>query len=419
MALKRHLSILLAKVLVSVLVGVLLGGLATTVGATTARLSALGMSPDWITDERETVRWYGSGVDHSNVAAMDLGRFDTGGGGQTWSERISGQGGGVHVKFDEAGKWGTAATYFHSEAVQGSVGHVNGDFPGGSIKVMYALPLGPIDLGAGFGGSSYYRNEDGDDTRGVYRSEYRHDLGFGMRWRILSGLRLELAGERRQVQMGVSDDRRGLAHEYNAAESFGVRGRLQVQLSETVTLVPLLDYTRDILDIYSLPLDDAAHLDGWLLRTGFAFLIKNPDRTNLFFSGEYQDGKDNHQSIGSAYRKYDAQWREWYSFHARAAVEKPLNSWLTLRASVQYRRTADSSFLVWPTPNGPEALDWQNIGDIRVETPLGLGVAVTLGSFTLDAAYNDKAPLSLARVPDANSPRESANFATLSLGYRF
>ncbi len=411
MALKRHLSILL--------VSILLGGLASTAGATTARLSALGMSPDWITDEREAVRWYASGVDHSNVAAMDLGRFDTGGGGQTWSERISGQSGGVHVKFDEAGKWGTAATYFNSEAVQGSVGHVNGDFPGGNIKVMYALPLGPIDLGAGFGGSSYHQSQDSDETWGTFRSEFRHDLGFGIRWRIRPGLRLELAGERRQVQMDISDNRRGIAHRFNAAESFGIRGRFQMKLSETVTLVPLLDYTRDILDIYSLQLDDAAHLDGWLLRTGFAFQVNNPDETNLYFSGEYQDGKDNHQSIGSAYRKYDAQWREWYSFHARAAVEKPLNSWLTLRASVQYRRSADSSFLVWPTPYGPEALDWGSGADIRVETPLGLGVAATLGDFTLDAAYNDKAPLSLTRVPDANTPRETANFATLSLGYRF
>ncbi|MDX2473292.1 MAG: hypothetical protein QNL91_06240 [Candidatus Krumholzibacteria bacterium] len=48
-----------------------------------------------------------------------------------------------------------------------------------------------------------------------------------------------------------------------------------------------------------------------------------------------------------------------------------------------------------------------------------MGIAATFGQFTLDAAYNDKAPLSLARVPDANTPRESANFATLSLGYRF
>ncbi len=411
MALKRYFSI--------VLVSVLLGGMATTAGATTARLSALGMSPDWITDERESIRWYASGVDHSNVAAMDLGRFDTGGGGQTWSERISGQSGGVHVKFDEAGKWGTVVTYFNSEAVQGSAGHVNGDFPGGSIKIMYALPLGPIDLGASFGGSSYHKSQNSDDTWGTFRSDFRHDLGFGMRWRIRPGLRLELAGERRQVQMDLSDDRRGIRHSFNAADSFGVRGRLRVQLSEKVSLVPLLDYTRDIVDIYSLQLDDAAHLDGWLLRAGFAFQVKNPDQTNLFFSGEYRDGKDNHQSIGSAYRKYDVQEREWYSYHARVAVETPLNSWLTLRASVQYRRTADSSFLAWPAPDGFETLDWEKSHEVRVETPLGVGAAASLGNFTLDAAYNDKAPLSLTRVPDANTPRESANFATLSLRYRF
>ncbi len=412
MAVRRLFSTLVATAL--------LCGLATTASATSARLAALGMNSDWITDEREAVRWYASGVDHGGVAVMDLGRFDTGGGGQPWSERISSQAGGVHVRFDQDGRWGTGAVYFDSQAVQGSVGHVHGDFPGGSIRAMYAVPLGAIDLGASFGGSSFHEGNYADDASVGSRYEYHHDLGLGLRWRIAQKLQLEIAGERRQVQLGLGDVSRGIhSGDINTADSFGWRLRLKVQLSETVTLVPLLDYTRDILPIYSQQLDDLAQMDGWLVRTGFAFQVEKPDQTMLFFSGEYQDGKDNHQSLGSAYRKYDTQRRNWYSYHARAAVESPITSWLTVRASVQYRRTAESSFLLWPTPVGPDALDWESQGHVAVDTPLGLGVAATFGEFTLDAAYNDKAPLSLTRVPDANTPRESANFATISLGYRF
>jgi hypothetical protein len=272
----------------------------------------------------------------------------------------------------------------------------------------------------GFLGTSYLEFDNGDNIYGFGRSEWHHDIGAGVRWRLSPGVRLETAGEWRNVQSDFADRGRGIdGNDDNNWDGFAWRARLRLQLSDKVTLVPLCDYTREIRGIYSLQLDDRARLDAWQLRLGFVFTVRQPDATMLFFGAEYVDGKEDQDSYGSPYRRYDTQLRDWYSIHARAALETPLNSWLTVRASVQYRRVDDSPVLYWPEGAVIDSLDWEERGRIGVDTPLGFGLSAALHRFRLDLAYNDKAPLSVANVPDANSPREAANFATLSLLYRY
>jgi hypothetical protein len=181
----------------------------------------------------------------------------------------------------------------------------------------------------------------------------------------------------------------------------------------------LLDYTRDNYRIYSEALADAADLDGWLLRTGFVFDVINPNGTRLYLGGEYQDGQEDHHSAGGVYRRYDQQQREWFSLHVRTAVESPVTSWLTVRASVQYRRIQDTVLLLWPNGEPQDVGSWEKHTTVDVDTPIGVGVTAAWGQFRLDAAYNDTAPLSVANIPDANAVREQANFATVSLRFLY
>ena len=392
-------------------------GLALPAAASTARLAALG-GGDYLDDERAVLRWYADLVDHPNLAVFELGRFDSGGGGQPWSDEISAQGGGIHARFDEAGRWGTLAAYFHSRAVEGSAGQVGADYPGGSFSLVYARSQGRLDLGLRFRGTSYaeYGGTAGSDLSG--REDYRHVMGLGARWRHDEGLSFEIAGEIRDITQRTVDENRALSYlGAGGRDSYALRARARVGLSETVTLVPLLAYARDICDVYSLQLEDVAQLDGYLLQAGFGLDLVRGDGDLVVFSAEYRDGKDNQDGIGSLYRAYDTQRREWFTILVRVGVEERLLPWLTVRASLQYRRVDDEAVLLLPGTTGPAAYD--DSGRIAVTTPLGLGLTAAAGRFRLDAAYNDQAPLSQATVPDANAPREAANFVTVSLRYLF
>lgn len=390
---------------------------AAPAAASTARLAALG-GGDYLDDERGVLRWYPDLVDHGGLAVFDLGRFDTGGGGQPWSDRIEGQAGGVHARFDEAGRWGSLAAYFHGQAVQSAAGQVHADYHGGSISLVYARGFGTFDLGAAFRGTSFasFSGTEGPDSAG--REDYRHDWGLGARWRVRDGLAVEVAGERRGTIHRTLDEARAMVYlGAGGKDSYSLRGRARWQVSPAVAITPLAAYARDIADIYSLQLQDVADLDGYLLQVGFGVEVARHGDGLMIFSAEYRDGKDDHAGRGSIYRRYDTQDRRWFTLLVRAGVEEPVLPWLTLRASIQYRRVDDEAHLELRGENEPAA--YQDDARIAVTTPLGLGLTAAAGRFRLDAAYNDQAPLSLATVPDANAPREAANFATVSLRYLY
>lgn len=390
---------------------------AAPAAATTARLAALGGNADYVADERAVLRWYAAGVDHHGVAVFQLGRFDTGGGGRPWSERIAAQAGGVHARLGRDGRFGTAAAWFHTDAVQAAPSGVHAAYPGGSFSLAWARTWGAWDLGLGFRGTTSGKYEFDQDSAVAGREDYRHDWGLGARRRLGEGLVLEVAGEVRNVMFGLRDDDRRIRAEDSGSRSYGLRARLRWAVSPEVALVPLVDYARDIHAVYSPALGDVAAEDAWQLRAGLGCTVARPGGDRLVFSAEYLDAHEDQDGLGSLYRDYDRLRRRWWAVHVRAAAESAVLPWLTVRASLQYRRVDDERSLTWLDPVNPTR--YGHDLHLGVDTPLGLGLTAAAGRFRLDAAYNDRAPLSLATVPDADAPREAANFATVSLRYLY
>jgi len=403
--------------LCAALAALIAGTAATTAVADTARLAALGGNADYVQDERAVLRWYASGVDHDGVAVFDLGRFDTGGGGKPWSDRISAQSGGVHARLGHDGQWGTAAAYFHTDGVQAAPTQIHADYPGGAFSLVWARAWGGWTVGAGFRGST--NSDFGYDEATVImgRTDYRHDWGLGLRRRLSSRALVEVAGEVRDVQFAYDDQARNISVADAGHRSYGVRARATLALSPQVTMIPLCDYARDIQTIYSEPLGDVAGEDAWQLRLGLGWNVERPNGDRLVFSAEYRDARENQDGLGSLYRDFDLQQRKWWSINVRAAAESDLRPWLTARVSLQYRRVDDEAKLAWLDPQLPVRYGYDV--HIGVDTPLGVGVTARTGRFLLDAAYNDRAPLSLTTAPDANTPRQAANYATLSVRYLY
>ncbi|MFO7609478.1 MAG: hypothetical protein R6X35_09825 [Candidatus Krumholzibacteriia bacterium] len=390
---------------------------ATPAAAATARLAALGGNADYVADERAVLRWYAAGVDHHGLAVFELGRFDTGGGGQPWSSRIAAQSGGVHARLGRHGRFGTAAAWFHTDAVQAAPSGIHAAYPGGSFSLAWARTWGAWDLGLGFRGTTSGRYEFDEASPVVGREDYRHDWGLGARRSLGDRLALEVAGEIRNVMFGLRDDDRQIRAEDSGSRSYGLRARLRWAVSPEVTLMPLVDYTRDIHLVYAPALGDVATQDAWQLRAGAGCTVARPGGDRLVFSAEYRHAREDQDGLGSLYRDYDRLRRRWWAIHVRAGAESAVLPWLTVRASLQYRRVDDERSLTWLDPVNPPR--YGHDLHLGVDTPLGLGLTVAAGRFRLDAAYNDQAPLSLATVPDADAPREAANFATVSLRYLY
>ncbi len=272
-------------------------------------------------------------------------------------------------------------------------------------------------MGAGFRGvtSSDFGYDEATVIMG--RTDYRHDWGVGLQRRLSSRARVEVAGEVRDVQFAYEDQARDISVQEAGHRSFGVRARANLELSPQVTMIPLCDYTRDIQTVYSQPLGDVAGEDAWQLRLGLGWNVVRPDGDRLVFSAEYLDAAENQDGLGSLYRDFDRQRRTWWTIVVRAAAESDVRPWLTARISLQYRRFDDRATLTWLDPELPVRYGYDS--HIGVNTPLGVGVTARTGRFLLDAAYNDQAPLSLTTAPDANAPREAANYATLSVRYLY
>ena len=391
--------------------------LAAPAAATAARLAALGGNADYVADERAVLRWYAAGVDHHGLAVFDPGRFDTGGGGQPWSERIAAQAGGLHARLGRDGRFGTAAIYFHTDAVGAAPSHVHAGYPGGAFSFVWARPLGAWDLGLGFRGTTHADYGFDEATTVAGREDYRHDWGLGLRRRVSDRLSVEVAGEMRNVMFGYRDDDRAIRVEDTGSRSYAVRARAAWRPAPAIVVAPLVDYVRDIHIVYSDVLDDVAYEDAWQLRLGAGCTLTRPGGDRLVFSAEYLRAAEDQDGRGSLFRDFDRLRRQWWEVRVRAAAESDVLPWLTTRVSMQYRRVDDDHTVSWADPLLPTRYA---VGAyLGVDTPLGLGLTARAGRFRVDAAYNDQAPLSLAVVPDADSPRERGNFATLSVRYLY
>ena len=118
---------------------------ATTAGATTSRITAMGEGSAFYEDDGNTMRWYGSLVDYPDLVTFESGHFTTGNGykgsnGQT----LSGPGVAGHLKLDDTGTWGTGAVTYHTRGDDADPGSLHRGYLGDHLT----LELVPKDAGA-------------------------------------------------------------------------------------------------------------------------------------------------------------------------------------------------------------------------------------------------------------------------------
>ena len=389
---------------------------ATEAVATSSRIRSLGGGGGYFEDDNNVLRWYGSLPEYGNLAVVELGTFDLDADDDdAWDERVSGQGGGFHVNFDQAGKWGTAAIYTQED----SPGWPNGGTPGGHFSALYGRRFGAFTPGLYFRGTSFTQTDATDDSPLLGLSEYLHDFGLGLRVDAAENVYFDLAGEIMNSQFdyiatgdAINDD------DYtNTWDSYGLRARLFWRLSEKVAWVPLFDYYKDDRETFSVLMRDVAKLDAHLLRAGFGFNVF-PDSDNMvLFSAEYRSGKENLDGVWSPAARYHTSRNEFFSLSTRFAVESRVVSWLTLRAGVAYHRIDDEYYRIRYVSNDDDEYVAQR--SVRVEVPLSLGLGMAFGHFGADLVINGNTPFSLGYLFTGAAGSEIATFSSITLSYWF
>jgi hypothetical protein len=378
--------------------------------ATTSRLRSLGGQADYLEDDANVRRWYGSLIDYPGLAILELGdwRHDAGG---SLASRVSRQGGGLHVPFDRAGKWGLGAIYFGEE--------MPAPDRGGWIQLLAARRFGKLAVGGSFLGSSA---SDADSTHdpGLLdgTSNFVHELGLGLRWDLAYGVYLDLAAHRRHVSVDYFHREHGIAIKgAHGWDSFGVRGRLFQGLTDELAAVYRLEWVRDLRLLVDDDLADLARQDADIFAAG-AGLNYLPDADNLLvFSVDYRRSEDIRRPRNPFFATFDRSERDWWRLDVRCGVESRLLPWLTLRAAASYRRTLDELTLTrrWTE----DFLEWQYEYRVTVDTPVVVGLGLHFGAFDADLVVNDTAPFGLGYLLTGASDQQRAGLSSITLTYRF
>jgi hypothetical protein len=381
--------------------------------ASSTRIHSLGGSGGFFEDQHNILRWYGSLGDYPDLAVIETGHFDlTDGYDDDWGRTLSGPGGGVTVRFDQAGRWGTGGIYFHGQASDADPGSLHRDDLGGGITALYGRNI------AGVSGTLTYRHAG--DTKARYvgstpvrvHERSRDDIGLGVRFDIATQAYLDLAGEIRHISNRASGSSAyGLwdTGPLDSWDNFGLRARAFIGLDDRLALVPLAEFVSEDFtgtSIAGTNLGPATSANqGHLVRLG-AGLDFFVDADNLLlFSTEYLDGQVDH-----TIRELDGDaldfWQEDYAVLLMLlAFESRLAHWITVRASTGYEHIDNHGDLTNPATGE--------------HIPLGLGLGLHVATLTLDMALTDREPQGLSRYRATLSGDESATWLSLTLSYGF
>jgi hypothetical protein len=385
--------------------------------ATSTRINSLGGSGGFFEDNHNVLRWSGSLGDYPDLAIIETGHFDlTHGYDDDWGKSVSGPGGGVHARFDKAGRWGTGGLYFHGSADDSDPGSLHRSYLGGSVTALYSREV------AGVSGALIFRHTADTDFKsnlvkpvpieiGYERS--RDDIGLGARLDLSEKAYLDLAGDIRHISdRAYGSDPNNLNWDTGDLDSwnnFGLRTRAFIGLNDRLALAPLLEYISEDFTSTSFAgtglLRETSNNSGRLVRLGAGLnFFVNADNF-LLFSTEYLDGKVDH-TISDLDGAVDHFWQEDYSvLLMRLAFETRLAHWITVRASSGYEHVDNRGTL----PNPPTG----------EHIPLGLGVGLHLGSLAMDLALTDREPQGLSRYSATLPGVESATWLSITLSYGF
>jgi len=371
--------------------------------ATTARVRALGGQSDFYEDAAAVQRWYAALLDYPDRAVLEAGEWnhDTG--------DIEGSGGALHLQFDAAGRWGTAAMYFGDDQPEPD--------SGGWFRLLYGRRFGSVALAATFRGTSWSQAASEPPDHALQgTSRFVHDLGLGARWDLGELSYVDLAAEIREQETDFYDDEHGITVEDDGGfASWGARGRLFQALDRRAAAVLRLEWYRDLRPVTDAVMDGLVDLDRRSFRAGLGFdILVDPDNL-LLVSVDYDHREEDRAAVHPFYADWEHGWRDWWRLDVRVGVESRLWPWLTLRAAASYRRTVDERLYTYTW--SPDFQERAYAYDLGVITPVVLGLGLHYGKLDADLVINDRARFD----PDLGAARrdrgEGDTFTSLTLRY--
>lgn len=375
--------------------------------ASSSRVRALGGVPDLIEDASGALRWYGALVDYPDLGTLHLGDWAHSRAGAARGDLAS-RGGGVHVQLDQGGRWGTVAMHFGED--------LPAPDPGGWFQAMWGRRLGDVTVALAFRASSWSDATSTPTAALEGGSRFTHLLGLGVRWDVSDATYVDLAID--AMESEVDYYRRGGDHpvaeeDLGDWDSLGVRGRAFHQLTDKLVWVGRLAWFRDLRPITDDAFDDLVNLDARHFRGGFGFhLLTDPDNL-VIISGDYRRLEDRRDARHPFIAAWTDGWREWWRIDARVGVESRVLPWLTLRASASYRRHVNEQQYQyrWADDFAETAYDY----DIRVDTPVTVGLGLHLGRFDCDVVVNATAPFEVGDGLDGFQDGEHTNLTGITL----
>lgn len=356
--------------------------------ATGARLAALG-GGDFLEDDHNVGRWYGSLGDYPNQITFDTGHFTL---PEGWHDvrggRVSGPGLAVHLALDPTGRWGTVGFLLNDQGDDTDPGSLNRDRQGDTWTALWSRRFGPMQPtlmvrhGTDAGGTPV---GSGVNPAVLKWDRARTEFGLGARWDLAAGAYLDLAGEvrRHREQTSAADSVLSVTGaELASTASYGLRARAFVQLGPTFALVPGVEYVREDRPLPSASPIDQLSLDGNLVKVGTGLnWYPDPDHF-LVVAVDYLHGDADHlRSLPGAAPALEYA-RQWDSLSLTAGFETRFNFWLTFRGSFRYEpvsrqdtsATAEADFATFM---------------------VNLGATVALAEYTLDVSLTDQEPRSV------------------------
>jgi len=388
------------------------GGLASS-----TRINSLGGFGGFFEDNNNVLRWYGSLGDYPDLAVIETGHFDlTNGYDDDWGKTVSGPGGGIHARFDEAGSWGTGGLYFHGRADDSDPGSLHRSYLGGSVTALYSREIAGISGGLMFRHTADTEFQGPDNSPIPIETSYERsqdDFGLGVRMDLSDKAYLDVAADVRHISdTAYGYDPVHLDWNVGALDSwnnYGLRARAFIGLNDRLALAPLVEYIGEDftgtsyadVGLYAETSDNK----GSMIRFGAGLNFFVDADNFLLFSAEYLDGQVDH-TIRNLDGDIDDFWREDYTvLLMRLAFETRLAHWITVRASSGYEHMDNQGDLSNPSTGE--------------HIPLGLGVGLHLGSLALDLALTDREPQGLSCYSATLQEVESSTWLSITLSYGF
>jgi len=354
--------------------------LAPTAWATSARVNALGGGGEFFEDDYNVQRWYGSLVDYPDRFVLDSGHFNIIDGYHDQDgHRLSGPSGSLTLGLDRWRLPGVFSAALYAMGDDVDSGGLYRDGMRTTLALLYGVQIKGVNATA-----TYRRGTDNDsdtDDTGTWTWERsRTDFGLGLRFDLTDGAYLDLAAELRQAEENIQLETLPPTNNPRARswfDSYNLRARAFVRLSESSSLVPVMEYIRDDQPTFFRSEAWRSAIDGRAFKLG-AGLNHYPDPDHLvLFSADYIHGKveDHLYAAGSSDNLMTL--RDWDALRVRLALESVFLSWITLRSGLTY-----------------EYVDGQ-LGDRPRDLSglaLSLGAAVHAGDWDLDLSFNDVEP---------------------------